>query len=140
MKIVVLVIKKLWAFRVGPPGCLTSSLYFLLWLALVHVFLYACTIGMYERNNRWAFYSALLRGIDKLWLVALWDGKMEPCKDLDAYLVQHMVQLMRENGAQVEHINSSKLPSNFPAANDAISEPLAESVITKKKTVSKRKS
>ena len=43
-----------------------------------------------ERNNRWALYSALARGIDKVRLIAVWDGKGETPKDLDARLVKHM--------------------------------------------------
>lgn len=62
-----------------------------------------------ERNNRWALYSALLRGIDKVRLIALWDGKSETNDDLDSRLVKHMVDLMRDMGGQVEHINSTKL-------------------------------
>src|SRR6185369_9673350 len=30
-----------------------------------------------ERNNRWALYSALARGIDNVRLIAVWDGKNE---------------------------------------------------------------
>lgn len=62
-----------------------------------------------ERNNRWALYSALVRGIDKVHLIAVWDGKNEPSKDLDAHLVKHMVDLMRDIGGMVELINPFKL-------------------------------
>lgn len=65
--------------------------------------------NVHERNNRWALYSALTRGIDKVRLVALWDGKGEACKDLDAHLVKHMVDLMRDMGGMIEHINPMKL-------------------------------
>jgi hypothetical protein len=65
--------------------------------------------NVHERNNRWALYSALARGIDKVRLVALWDGKSEACKDLDARLVKHMVDLMRDTGGMIEHINPAKL-------------------------------
>ncbi len=58
----------------------------------------------YERNNRWALYSALARGIDKVRLIALWDGKGSVSKDLDARLVKHMVDLMRDTGGIIEHI------------------------------------
>jgi tetratricopeptide (TPR) repeat protein len=64
---------------------------------------------LHERNNRWAVYSALLRGIDKLRLIAFWDGKSETSDDLDSRLVKHMVDLMRDMGGQIEHINSTKL-------------------------------
>ena len=33
--------------------------------------------NVHERNNRWALYSALARGIDKVRLIAVWDGKGE---------------------------------------------------------------
>jgi tetratricopeptide (TPR) repeat protein len=64
---------------------------------------------VHERNNRWAFYSALTRGIDKVRLIAVWDGKGETSEDRDARLVKHMVDLMRETGGIIEHINSVKL-------------------------------
>jgi tetratricopeptide (TPR) repeat protein len=65
--------------------------------------------NVHERNNRWSLYSALARGIDKVRLIALWDGKGEICKDLDARLVKHMVDLMRDTGGMIEHINPTKL-------------------------------
>ncbi|MEO5887524.1 MAG: tetratricopeptide repeat-containing protein, partial [Anaerolineales bacterium] len=71
-----------------------------------------------ERNNRWALYSALARGIDKVRLIAVWDGKGETPKDLDARLVKHMVDLMRDTGGIVEQINPFKLagPVLIPVA------------------------
>jgi len=65
--------------------------------------------NIHERNNRWALYSALARGIDKVRLIALWDGKGEVSQDLDARLVKHMVDLMRDTGGMLEHINPTKL-------------------------------
>ncbi|HXQ36398.1 MAG TPA: TRAFs-binding domain-containing protein, partial [Anaerolineales bacterium] len=65
--------------------------------------------NVHERNNRWALYSALARSIDKMRLIAVWDGKSETPKDLDARLVQHMVDLMRESGGIVEQIDPTKL-------------------------------
>ena len=65
--------------------------------------------NVHERNNRWALYSALARGIDKLRLIAVWDGKGEMSKDLDVRLVKHMVELMRDRGGMVEAINPFKL-------------------------------
>jgi hypothetical protein len=87
--------------------------------------------NVHERNNRWALYSALARGIDKVRLIALWDGKSEICKDLDARLVKHMVDLMRDTGGMIEHINPTKLSrtlqSNFAVETKAVvSEPLEE--------------
>jgi tetratricopeptide (TPR) repeat protein len=71
--------------------------------------------NVHERNNRWALYSALTRGIDQVRLIALWDGKSETCNDLDAHLVKHMVDLMRDTGGMVEHINPAKLSRTLKA-------------------------
>jgi tetratricopeptide (TPR) repeat protein len=79
--------------------------------------------NIHERNNRWALYSALARGIDKARLIALWDGKAESPKDQDAYLVRHMVNLMRDTGGIVEQINPAKLTQTVkvqPASNGNI--------------------
>jgi hypothetical protein len=65
--------------------------------------------NIHERNNRWALYSALVRGIDKVRLIAVWDGKNEMPTDLDTRLVKHMVDLMRDTGGIVEQINPFKL-------------------------------
>jgi hypothetical protein len=64
---------------------------------------------VHERNNRWALYSALIRGIDKVRLIAVWDGKNELAADLDARLVKHMIDLMRDTGGIIEQINPFKL-------------------------------
>lgn len=72
--------------------------------------------NVHERNNRWALYSALARGIDNVRLIAVWDGKGELSKDLDVRLVKHMVDLMRDTGGIVEHINPGKLTTQMPAA------------------------
>jgi len=69
--------------------------------------------NVHERNNRWALYSALVRGIDTARLIAVWDGKSETSKDLDARLVKHMVDLMRDTGGIVEHINPYKLSADL---------------------------
>ena len=61
----------------------------------------------YERNNRWALYSSLLHGIDRVRLIALWDGKVTET-DRDGLLVSHMVEEMRFVGGFVEHINTTK--------------------------------
>jgi len=65
--------------------------------------------NVHERNNRWALYSALTRGIDNVRLIAIWDGKSDPSKDLDVRLVKHMVDFMRDTGGIVEQINPGKL-------------------------------
>jgi tetratricopeptide (TPR) repeat protein len=65
--------------------------------------------NVHERNNRWALYSALARGIDKVRLIAVWDGKGDVSKDLDARLVKHMVDLMRDTGGMIEQINPAKI-------------------------------
>ncbi len=82
--------------------------------------------NVHERNNRWALYSALARGIDNVRLIAVWDGKGDLSKDLDVRLVKHMVELMRDTGGIVELINPGKLTSQIPApmALDADSIPV----------------
>jgi hypothetical protein len=65
--------------------------------------------NVHERNNRWALYSSLTRGIDSVRLIAVWDGKGELSRDLDARLVKHMVDLMRDTGGIVEQIHPGKL-------------------------------
>ena len=66
----------------------------------------------YERNNRWALYSALGRGVDKVTLIALWNPHGDRPKDRDARLVHHMIELMRETGGSIEQISSSKYLHN----------------------------
>jgi len=92
-----------------------------------------------ERNNRWALYSALVRGIDKARLIAIWDGKNETSGDLDAHLVKHMVDLMRDTGGIVEHINPAKL-SGATATSAMDIEDFRKDPPINKKPSSKRKS
>lgn len=65
-------------------------------------------LNIYERNNRWAIYGSLLEGIDKVRLIALWDGKVERPADLNGQLVLHMVEQMRNLGGRVDQINSAR--------------------------------
>jgi hypothetical protein len=67
----------------------------------------------YERNNRWALYSSLGRGTDKVRLIALWNAHGDKPKDRDARLVHHMVELMRDIGGPIEQINPSKYIHNL---------------------------
>lgn len=90
--------------------------------------------NVHERNNRWALYSALARGIDNARLIAVWDGKNEASKDLDVRLVKHMVDLMRDTGGMVEQINPDKLPATI--AFDKSSNPAPALVETRAKPVS----
>ena len=69
--------------------------------------------NVHERNNRWALYSALARGIDKVRLIAVWDGKGEVSPDLDARLVKHMADLMRDTGGMIENIHPGKIARAF---------------------------
>jgi tetratricopeptide (TPR) repeat protein len=62
----------------------------------------------YERNNRWALYSSLGHGIDKLRLLALWNTHGDKSKDLDSRLVQHMMELTRDLGGAIEQISTSR--------------------------------
>jgi hypothetical protein len=96
--------------------------------------------NVHERNNRWALYSALTRGIDKVRLIALWDGKNDLSDDLDVYLVKHMVDLMRDTGGVVEQINPSKLSADM--LEDALAAVNTEVIkrVEKKKSTLRRKS
>jgi hypothetical protein len=68
----------------------------------------------YERNNRWTLYSSLLRGIDKVCLIALWNGQGSGItKDRDARLVRHMIELMRNTGGTIEQINPAKYSNTY---------------------------
>ncbi len=67
----------------------------------------------YERNNRWALYSSLGHGIDKVHLIALWNAHGDKPKDRDAHLVYHMIELMRDLGGSIEQINTSKYLHSF---------------------------
>ncbi|MBI5823181.1 MAG: hypothetical protein HZB18_04080 [Chloroflexi bacterium] len=69
----------------------------------------------YERNNRWALYSSLIRSVDKVTLIAVWNGLGGRPKDRDARLTRHMVELMRETGGKIEIINTAKYIQGFIA-------------------------
>jgi tetratricopeptide (TPR) repeat protein len=64
---------------------------------------------IYERNNRWTLYSSLIFGIDKVRLIAFWNGKSTEEDDRDTRLVKYMVDLMRDTGGIIEQINPEKL-------------------------------
>ena len=65
---------------------------------------------VFERNNRWALYSAMTCGIDNLRLIALFDDKHGVIHDTkDNNIVRHMIDLTRDAGGQVEIISPSKL-------------------------------
>lgn len=71
---------------------------------------------VFERNNRWALYSAMVRGMDNLRLIALYEDRRGIGHNaLDAQLVKHMIDLMRDGGGQVEFINPSKLTQFDPS-------------------------
>lgn len=80
----------------------------------------------YARNNRWALYSSLIRGVDKVRLIALWRGKTGISKDLDSNLVKHMIDLMRDTGGYIEQINPSKL---YPVNNEKL-ETMLDNLLT----------
>lgn len=64
---------------------------------------------LYKRNNRWVMYSALGSGAENARLIALYESKSVRAAARDAALVNHMVELAREAGVQVEQINPVKL-------------------------------
>ncbi len=63
---------------------------------------------VFERNNRWALYSSIVYGLDKVHLIAFWDGT-EKGNQQDSLLVNHMVKLMRDVGGHIEQINPTKI-------------------------------
>jgi len=103
--------------------------------------------NVHERNNRWALYSSLVRGIDKVRLIAVWDGKNEMAEDLDVHLIKHMVDLMRDTGGMVEQINPAKiaaelLETGFEIASKQVGSEIKDKVKSKsprKKKASKKK-
>jgi tetratricopeptide (TPR) repeat protein len=58
----------------------------------------------YERNNRWALYSALIYGIDKVRAIALWDGKGGDGPGGTG----HMVAEVRRLGGIAVHLDTTK--------------------------------
>lgn len=74
--------------------------------------------NVYARNIRWALYSSFLWGVDKVRLIAIWDGKSEAPDDLNGRMVHNMVEKARDRGIQIEHIDSSQFvhPVNLPDA------------------------
>lgn len=66
--------------------------------------------SVYERNCRWAIYSALGRvGIDNMTMIAMANEFIGETKDRDIQLTRHMIDLMRNLGGRVEeYINPTK--------------------------------
>lgn len=99
--------------------------------------------NIYERNNRWALYSSLLLGIDKVRLIAFWNGKSTLEDDQDIRLVKYMVDLMRDTGGIVEQINPEKLLKleghGVKAAAAAAAAAAVEEEAPAKKTTSRAK-
>ncbi|NCR14125.1 MAG: hypothetical protein GPJ24_15180 [Microcystis aeruginosa SX13-11] len=58
----------------------------------------------FERNNRWALYSSLIYGIDRLRLIVLWDGKGGDGRGGTG----DMVKQVRQLGGIVEHLDTTK--------------------------------
>ena len=52
-------------------------------------------------------YSSLIHGIDRVRLIALWDG-ITTSNSGDPSYVSHLVDEMRHLGGSVEHINTTK--------------------------------
>ncbi len=69
-------------------------------------------INPYHRNIRWTLYCSLQMGIDKLHLIALWDGKSDSAKDADGKRVSCMIDNMRARGGRVIHLDTKKLMTN----------------------------
>ena len=91
--------------------------------------------NIYERNNRWALYSSLVMGVDKVRLIAFWNGKSTLNDDQDVRLVKYMVDLMRDTGGAVEQINPEKLLKLV--GNDAVAKAKEASAAAPKEPVKK---
>jgi tetratricopeptide (TPR) repeat protein len=72
--------------------------------------------NIHARNNRWTLFSSFLWGVDKVRLIAIWDGKSEAPSDLSGRMVHNMIEKARDRGIQIEHINSNQFtrPANLP--------------------------
>lgn len=66
-------------------------------------------VDPYYRNLRWTLYCSLQLGIDRLRLIALWDGKSDTACDEDGKRVSEMIRQMRDIGGRVVHLNTTKL-------------------------------
>lgn len=66
--------------------------------------------NIYERNSRWALYSAMGRvGIDNMTFVAVASEFIGDTKDRDIQITRYMIELMRNFGGRVEEfINPTK--------------------------------
>jgi hypothetical protein len=73
----------------------------------------------YYRNLRWTLYCSMQMGIDRLRLIALWDGKSDAANDEDGRRVSTMIQQMRNFGGRVVHLNTTKLASPGDLAKPA---------------------
>jgi tetratricopeptide (TPR) repeat protein len=94
----------------------------------------------YERNNRWALYASLGRGIDKVRLITLWDAQGGQPKDRDARLVRHMVDLMRDTGGVIEQINPSKyIHGVIDSDHDGLPDPIKPAPAPARKVKNKKK-
>lgn len=75
-------------------------------------------VDPYQRNMRWTLYCSMQMGIDKLQLIALWDGKADSAQDDDGARVSYMIDNMRARGGRVIHLDTKKLmPSNSRSSN-----------------------
>ncbi len=88
---------------------------------------------VFERNNRWALYSAMVRGVDNLRLIALIEDKRGDLHAThDARLVKHMIDLMRDAGGQVDIVNPSKLTLPVPEEKTRTKRPTSKKKETPK--------
>ena len=86
-----------------------------------------------ERNNRWALYSAMVRGVDNLKLIALFDDKHGALHATqDTRLVKHMIDLTRDAGGQVEIANPFKPTALMPEEKPRTKHPASKKKETPK--------
>jgi hypothetical protein len=96
--------------------------------------------NLYERNSRWAIYSALGRvGIDNLTMLTVASEFVGDTKDRDILLTRYMIDLMRNLGGRVEEfINPTKYIYNV--IDSALERMIKQGTPTEGKNVRRKKS
>jgi hypothetical protein len=75
--------------------------------------------NIYSRNEKWALYNSLVHGIDRVRLIALWDGLVTGTPGGP----DSMVEQVRHLGGQAEHLNTTKF--DYWQAGGKVSKALA---------------
>ncbi len=68
-------------------------------------------INPYERNDRWAMFGSLMRGIGGARVITVWDGLTTADQDIEGRSIAGVVKEMRHLGIPIAHINPTKFSS-----------------------------